>query len=166
MRDSARSPTNNRQSPLNHQQTSTRLSPVNRCSPTRNTAIFFSQQQRKYSICLKENQTDQPKKFQLDPRSRRPWSCRPRPQKNPPKQFDSDFTLASNPDMPPKYGKISSTGLYIKYHPGSEISSLFTAARHYKRTNEYTTVGDSTTTHYDKAKEQCLTGYSTGTSGK
>ena len=86
------------------------------------------------------------------------------PPKEAPLRCNSELT-ASRPGRPPKYDKISSTGLYIKYNPGTELFSLLTAARH-STTKKYTTVGNSTTIHYDKTKEQCLTGYSTVIKGK
>ena len=79
---------------------------------------------------------------------------------NQPQQLDSVLTLASAPVDPPKYGKISSIGLYIKYNPGSNTCSLQKFTRH-KRTNKYATAGNSTAFSLSKIELQRLTGYRT-----
>ena len=56
---------------------------------------------------------------------------------------DPVITMTRNPGRPPKYGKTSSTGLYIKYNPGSTICSLQKFMAHV-RTNEHATTGNTT----------------------
>ena len=60
----------------------------------------------------------------------------------------------------PAYGKISDTGLYIKYNPGPNYFSPLTAARQ-KCTNEYTTAGNPTAVTLSKEQRLSLTGYCT-----
>ena len=70
---------NNRQSPPNHRHLHrTRLLLGNCDFRTLNTAIFLTQQRRKYFICRTTKQADLRTIFQLDFHHRRPWSCRPR----------------------------------------------------------------------------------------
>ena len=65
---------------------------------------------------------------------------------------------SSVPGRTPNYGKISGTGLYIKYHPGPNYFSPLTAARH-KLTNEYATARNSTTFCFHTTNFQCLAGF-------
>ena len=81
------------------------------------------------------------------------------------KKLDSVFTQASTPGRSPNYGKISSTGLYIKYNPGSNKSNAqrltgnFTMAGKtgrqelifWKRTEQYSTESFLIRTAYSTA---------------
>ena len=77
--------------------------------------------------------------------------------RNQPQRFDSVFTLACTPGRPHNNGKISSTGLYIKYYPGPKYPSLLTVARH-KCTYKYASARNSTDFFYNKTGAKCLTG--------
>ena len=70
---------------------------------------------------------------------------------NAPHGCDSASTRASIPGRPPKYGKISGIGMYIKYNPGSDLSLHASLTRR------------TTALYYDKTNAQCLTGYTTVT---
>ena len=79
---------------------------------------------------------------------------------NQPNRLDSVFTQASTPGRPPKYGKISSIGLYIKYNPGLDNCSLQKLTR-LEITNMHATAENSTAFSFDKIDAQFFTGYST-----